>query len=166
MKIILVRHTKAQNRIKALLHRTSDEVRPLTKKGILKFTELVSKNKKLFLDTDLFVTSQYLRAIETLDIILEISGRGANEKLVLKGITPDDAPEFLLKWFFTRKEKKIIIVSHEPFITNFLKKAFKGKWPEQKIRKGAFIFLEFDSATESYKLLKLVQPKQEKTKSK
>lgn len=162
MKIVLVRHAKAQDRIKALLKRITDEDRPLTTKGISKFTELVSKNKKTFLDADLFVTSEYVRSKETLDIILKVTGRGTAEKMILKSITPDDPPEVLLNWIKLRKEKKIVVVSHEPFITNFLKIAFKGKWAEQKIRKGCIICIEFVPLKEIYKLVKIIQPKPEK----
>jgi phosphohistidine phosphatase SixA len=175
MKLILVRHAKAMDRVKALLREIDDENRPLTKKGKLKFQAHVQAVREEFAGVELFVTSEYLRALQTLEVLLEVlsadpakygsKGRGVASRglvgrgsatrgsttrgsaggpqktfpqLVLKGISPDSSADNLVKWLQTRKEKKIVVVGHEPFLSNFLskqnKKAFKDK-----IKKGAVI---------------------------
>jgi phosphohistidine phosphatase SixA len=186
MKLILVRHAKAMDRVKALLREIDDENRPLTKKGKLKFQAHVQAVREEFAGVELFVTSEYLRALQTLEVLLEVliadpakydskgrgvasrglvgrgsaardsttrgsatrdsatrdsAGRGPQKtfpQLVLKGISPDSSADNLVKWLQTRKEKKIVVVGHEPFLSNFLSKQNKKPFKD-KIKKGAVI---------------------------
>lgn len=144
MQVILVRHAKALDRIKALIHGVKDPDRPLTKKGIFKFQTHVKKNKRLFEKVDLFVTSPYLRAVQTLDIILDELKINEADILIFKKITPDDQIQYLNQWLKKRTEKKIVITSHEPFMSNFMRKYCYDMPPDFKIKKGDILILDFD----------------------
>lgn len=161
MKLILVRHAKAMDRVKALLKSISDEDRPLTKKGKLKFAAHVKLNVKEFSGTSLFVTSEYLRARETLDLLLQNlpKRRTPFPYITLKKITPDDSPQTLIKWLKTRSEKKMVLVGHEPFISKLLEKAFQ-KNEIVKIKKGAIICTDVSFSEDhfSIKIEKIIQP--------
>jgi phosphohistidine phosphatase SixA len=187
MKVILVRHAKAMDRVKALLREIDDENRPLTKKGKLRFQAHVQSVREEFTGVELFVTSEYLRAKQTLEMLLEVLGLEAREAqgqaqsgkqgqaqartqvkrqqkkcntFVLKGITPDSSADNLVKWLQSRKEKKIVVVGHEPFLSNFLSKQNKKPFKD-KIKKGAVICADvvFDSK-EGFvlKVEKVLQP--------
>ena len=167
MEVVLVRHAKAQDRIKALLKNISDADRPLTKKGILKFSDFVETHKRVFADTDIFIQSEFLRSKQTLDLILKICGRAQSEKLTLKKITPEDSPENLSKWLSPRKERKIVIVSHEPLISNFLDLVLNHGakvWAGEKIKKGSIVSLVRDSKGR-YKLKKIIHPESNQVKN-
>lgn len=161
MKLILVRHAKAMSRVKALLKSIAEKDRPLTKNGKLKFSEHIKANQKEFVGTELFVTSEFLRARETLELLMQSLTRKKKsaQTLVLKKITPDDSPLNLIKWVKTRSEKKIIIVGHEPFISKFLEKASK-KNVLTKIKKGAIVCTDvrFSENHFAIKLEKIIQP--------
>jgi phosphohistidine phosphatase SixA len=172
MKLILVRHAKAMDRVKALLKEVDDENRPLTRKGKLKFSAHVEKLKRVFTGAELFVSSEYLRARETTELLIEVleggsaAGRSAKAVVrqlayvVLKGIAPDSSPETLLKWLKSRKEKKLVIVGHEPFLTKFLSKQSKKPFKD-KIKKGAVICADINfsaSGEMTLKVEKIYQP--------
>lgn len=161
-KIILLRHAKALDRIKAQNQDIADKDRPLTEKGIREFKKQVINNKKTFKNTDLFVTSPYLRALETLDVLLStLKIESAPIKIISK-IRPEDTFIYLKNWLMKRKEKKIVVVSHEPFLSYFLQNIVGSEKSKQqkpiKIKKGAIINVEFDSVHRQFKLISLKNP--------
>jgi len=161
MKLILVRHAKAMDRVKALLKSVSDEDRPLTKKGKAKFAEHAKANAKEFLGTDLFVSSEYLRAKETLELLLQSlpARKTARPTEVIKKLTPDESPLHFIKWLKARGEKKLVVVGHEPFISKFLEKASK-KMEFEKLKKGAIICTDVSFSENHFaiKIEKIIQP--------
>lgn len=165
MKLILVRHAKAMDRVKALLKSVSDEDRPLTKKGRAKFLRHAKLNAKIFSGAELFVSSEFLRAKQTLEVLLEAMPKRKTPRpvAVIKKITPDDSPESLIKWLKLRTEKKLVVVGHEPFISKFLTKATvksSAKTDYDKIKKGAIICLDISFSDDhfSIKTEKIIPP--------
>ncbi len=141
MPLILVRHAKAISRKKAILHGIPDSERALTEKGRNSFISHVQENLDLFVDTNLFVTSPYIRATQTLELLINSLPATAAPVEVLPNITPDDGADSLANWLQEHDHRKIVIVSHEPFISNFLIHATAGRWSPQKIKKGAFVIV-------------------------
>ena len=141
MPLILVRHAKAISRRKAILRNIPDIERSLTDKGRESFIRHVYENLDLFVETDLFVTSPYVRAKQTLELLISSLQVKIAPVEVLPNITPDDATDSLVNWLQDRDHRKIVIVSHEPFISNFLIQATAGRWSPQKIRKGDFVIV-------------------------
>ncbi len=141
MPLILVRHAKALSRKKAVLQNIPDSERALTDKGRAAFLTHVQENRLLFEDVDLFVSSPYVRARQTLEVLIASLQAKNTSFEVLQNITPEDTVDDLVKWLERRDERKIVIVSHEPFISNFLIQATAGRWLPQKIKKGDFVIV-------------------------
>jgi phosphohistidine phosphatase len=139
MPLILVRHAKALSRKKARLQDVADPERALTVKGRAAFLIHLQNNAELFKGTQLFVCSSYLRAKQTLEILTFFLHAEKVSQKVLPEITPEDAVESFAKWLEGRNERKIVVVGHEPFISNFLIHATAGKWSPQKIKKGDIV---------------------------
>lgn len=159
--LILVRHAKAMDRDKAHNKGISEPQRPLTEKGIKEFHRHCDRHWEMFAEADLFVTSPFLRATETLDLLLEELQDPAVKIETSSLIEPEANPEFFMRWLKKRKEETVVAVSHEPFLSNFLKYALQQpELPYIKIKKGAFIVLNFASARETgiVRLAQLCQP--------
>ena len=160
MKLVLVRHAKAVDRVKALLKGIQDKERPLTKKGKLKFSEFIKENKSIFLKADLYASSEYLRAEQTLEVLLKELYADKTEQVhstKLKKITPDDLPATFIKWIGQQKIKSAVVISHEPFISKFLQTVLGTKWKDEKIRKGSTVVLDFSNG--HFKLVSKYHPK-------
>ena len=159
LKIILVRHAKAMDRGKAKINHISDKNRPLTPNGVKKFRKFVKLKKKSLDKVNLFATSPFLRANETLDIILkELAVKSAAIKVITE-IRPHGNPKYLANWLKKRKEKSILLVSHEPFLSDFLNTVLAtDEWTERKINKGAIITNTFNNKNKKFKILSFVSP--------
>lgn len=159
MKLVLVRHAKAIDRIKALLKGINDQDRYLTKKGRQKFSEYVKENKKSFLKFDQYASSEYLRAEQSLDVMLEAlyaSDAVKFHRTKIKKITPDDLPPYFIKWVHNQKINSALIISHEPFMSKFLKSVLGNKWKDEKIKKGTAVFLDYSNGR--FKLERVLHP--------
>lgn len=157
-KAIFVRHAVALDREKAEAGGIADERRPLTARGIRNFKKQVLKHKKIFRNVDLWVTSPYLRAKETLDVILEVLGIDEAQINVLPKLTPEAKPEQLRAWLAKRKEKVIVFVSHEPFLSGFLSQHTDAGKNVPKVKKGAIAVVDFKPNDQKYKLKGLFNP--------
>lgn len=159
MKLVLVRHAKAVDRVKALLKGIQDKGRPLTKKGKLKFSEFVKENKSVFLKADLYASSEFLRAEQTLEVLLqELYGNKPEQvhSTKIKKITPDDLPQTFIKWVAQQKIKSAVVISHEPFMSQFLQTVLGTKWKDEKIRKGSTVVLKYEKG--HYQLIEILHP--------
>lgn len=149
-KIIFVRHAIAMDKDVAQKQKISDAHRALTSVGHKAFKKYAKKNKKLFKRADLFVTSPYIRAVQTLDVIFDVLDLSVGEATIFNKSTPYDNPQLLLKWLGEQKESKIVIVSHEPFMSKFMKLAFKDQWSGEKIKKGSCIEVKLNTKKPKY----------------
>lgn len=136
MPLIFIRHAKALSRKKAQLRGVADPERALTVKGRAAFLIHIQNHAELFEGTQLFVSSPYLRAKQTLEILTHSLRAEKVSQKILKDITPEDEVESFAHWLQGRDERKTVVVGHEPFISNFLIYVTAGKWAPQKIRKG------------------------------
>lgn len=157
-KLIFVRHAVSLNREKAAADGIADRNRPLTSKGIRDFRKHVSKNKKLFKGVELWVTSPYVRAKETLDIILEVLNIDEARIHITANLKPEGKPQKLIEWIKKRNEKTIVFVSHEPFLSEFLRKTLSKDSRIPKLKKGAIFVVDFRLKTQKNKLNGLSNP--------
>lgn len=165
--LILVRHAKAMDRDKARNKGISEPERPLTEKGIKEFRRHCDRHWEMFTDVNLFVTSPFTRASETLDLLLEelqdaLPDQSAKIETTSL-IEPEENAELFLRWLKKRKEETVVAVSHEPFLSNFLQHVLQQpEMPYLKLKKGAIVVLRFASAREpgepAVRLLQLCQP--------
>ena len=157
-KFILIRHAKALSRNKAEAKNISDKNRPLTTSGIKQFKKFIKLKKNKQNKINLFVSSPYKRAIETLDIILDVKNIDAAPIKIFSKITPEDNPKHLLAWLKKRTEKLILIVSHEPFMSNFLNQSLDSEKWTKKIKKGGIVEIGYYSKNQKFKLIAFNNP--------
>lgn len=157
ISLILVRHAKALHRDKARARGIKDSMRPLTRKGIEKFLIRLRSQEnhpvyKKLGQTSVIFHSTFLRAIQTAQLIqdfLRISQSDTEDRkpdLPLRAIgsvTPQADPKRLLGWLRTGllNRRILIIVSHEPYISNFLKLVFRKHDNIGEIKKGDFVHI-------------------------
>ena len=126
MNLYLLRHGLAADLDTQGL--TKDSERPLTEKGERKLWKIADGMKELELSFDLILSSPYLRARQTAEIIAKalhaskriefsetLTPAGNAKKLVelLKNITPDS--------------ENILLVGHEPHLSEFISLLISGK---------------------------------------
>ncbi len=157
-KAIFVRHAVALNRAKAKSDGIIDKHRPLTEQGARSFQKQVLKHRKLFSNVDLWVTSPYLRAKETLDVIFEVLNINEAQISILPKLIPEAKPDQLRDWLAKRKEKVIVFVSHEPFLSGFLAQQTDAAKDIPKVKKGAIAVVDIKRKNQKYKLKELFNP--------
>lgn len=153
--LIFVRHAKALDRALALIKKIKEAQRPLTEEGIEEFRKQVKKNKKVFKEVELYLTSPYLRATQTLDILLE--ELELKEAIIESSplIEPEKNPADFLKWLQGRGEECIVAVSHEPFLSHCLKAIFKKETDFIKIKKGSIVVIKYQKEQKKYQLVNI-----------
>ncbi len=141
MELIIIRHAKAQDALKAVIKGIPDEERALTKKGIIKFSLHIKKYSKLLRDADVYMSSPLLRSVQTLDLVAKLIGFNSDKRVQFKYIKPEDNPKQLVSWMATQKFKKVVIISHEPFMSNFIKIFDPKAMLSEKIKKGGILHI-------------------------
>ena len=146
MEVFLVRHAIAHERDRKRW--PDDARRPLTAAGKQKFRKAARGLVKQLPKSAVLLTSPYVRARETA-VILAAACRGADpvECAELAADRPVSAAFELLR---TRKEKAVVLVGHEPYLSGFLSAALAGKDARIKIefKKGGAACIEFTARVE------------------
>ena len=140
--ILFTRHAIALDQDLAAKQNFPDPKRELTPSGIKKFQRYVKKHKKLFKNVDSFLTSPYIRAKQTLALIMEMKSAKKYKPKVYKHIRPDDSPMQFIKYIMTMNAKKLIAVSHEPYMSHFMNALLGAQWTAAKIKKGHVIKIQ------------------------
>ena len=146
MEVFLVRHAVAHERNRKRW--PDDAKRPLTPAGKQKFRKAARGLVKQLPKSAALLTSPYVRARETA-VLLAAAWRGAEpvECAELAADRPVSAAFELLR---TRKEKAVVLVGHEPYLSGFLSAALAGKDARIKIefKKGGAACIEFAARVE------------------
>ena len=146
MEVILVRHAIAHERNR--IRWPNDALRPLTTAGIRKFRKAASGLAGCLPKGVALLTSPYVRARETAAILSDALGRGkATECGELSSGEPTQACFELLR---KRKADAVVLVGHEPNLSNFLAAAVCGAGGRMKtdFKKGGAACIEFNSGIE------------------
>lgn len=141
MRLVLIRHAKAADREDFI---GADIDRPLTKKGKKQARKIAKFIAKKYPNATEIIASQALRSCDSAKEIL--SSLGANASLNIKpSINPDTAQNGLFELVeeVGTDSECVIIVGHEPRISEFLAHFGNGKI---KVGKGAIIELEKDGS--------------------
>ena len=93
----------------------SDQDRPLTEEGMRKTRAAAAGLKRMQITFDNILTSPWLRASETADILAEVLGIAAQELPELAGNCSVDA---LLKALGHKPAQHMLLVGHEPLLGN------------------------------------------------
>jgi phosphohistidine phosphatase len=123
MDLYLLRHAIAVERGTAGYAHDGD--RPLTAEGERKMREAAAGMRKLDLVFDRVISSPYLRARRTAEIVVEVFG-GTVE--FSDALTPDGDPSALLRRLhaLSAKETAILLVGHEPYMSRLLSMVLTG----------------------------------------
>ncbi len=119
MRLILVRHAKAEDREKWI--GKDDLKRPLTKKGVKQAKQLAKYIGKKYPDVDAIISSLALRACDTAKYIAKKQAHCTF--LVTPNINPEEGIEGFLKNKDEIEEdwQTLVVVAHEPAISEFVR---------------------------------------------
>ncbi|HET9472975.1 MAG TPA: histidine phosphatase family protein [Steroidobacteraceae bacterium] len=142
MEVFLVRHAIAHERNSTRW--PDDAQRPLSAAGVAKFRKAARGLGRLLPASAVMLTSPYLRARDTADILARVAKRKkAIECAELAASEPARRAFDLLR---SRREKAVVLVGHEPYLSNFLGVALGGNNARLAIefKKGGAACVEFD----------------------
>ena len=102
-----------------------DADRPLTDKGIAKLGHVTQGMQELGLDFDLVLTSPYVRARQTAEIVvkalrLEVRARSTRE------LAPDGDPKVLIADVLSARAARPLLVGHEPYLSELISVLLSG----------------------------------------
>src|SRR5512137_1745248 len=115
MDLYILRHAIAVNREDASCPRDSE--RPLTAKGAAKLRKVIRGMKALGLSFDLIVTSPYVRARQTAELVADDLGAATKVERT-PHLAPDGDPRALMDLIGSRPHEggRILVVGHEPYL--------------------------------------------------
>lgn len=143
MRLILVRHAKAENREKWVGE--DDMKRPLTKKGVKQAKKIAKYIAKKYPDVDAIVSSLALRACDTAKYIAK------NQSHSTFFLNPNINPEEGLQGFLGHKDEieedwqTLVVVGHEPSISEFVRFICAKGTLNLYVGKGCVVELERES---------------------
>jgi len=142
MNLYFLRHAKACARSRKW---RPDSTRPLTRDGEKKMFEAARGIQTLDLSFDLILTSPYIRAFRTAEILAEVFG--SKKVFETKNLAPEAEPKAIIdeinENFSTLKQ--IVLVSHEPFLSRLISLLLSGKDNLSiDVRKGGFCKLSIE----------------------
>jgi phosphohistidine phosphatase len=144
MKILLIRHGKAEERPLLSLSAKKDALRALTESGRREMRKAAKGLRKFAPDIDVLAASPLLRAQETADIVAKVFGVDEVREQAL--LSPGaDAPA-LLDWLESHAaESTVALVGHEPDLSQFATWLLSGNEASfVTLKKGACALIEFD----------------------
>lgn len=164
MNLIIVRHALAEDREEFAKKNLEDSLRPLTAKGRKKMIKMMEWVSPLLGEVDMIVTSPYLRAVETAQLL-----QSYWKKLDIKEVAelvPHSPPVAFMKWLkaHAKDKKNVLMVGHDPHLSLFLSYLLAGKNESFiELKKSGIALVEIgsfaDIETSSARLLWLAQPR-------
>ena len=166
MYLYIIRHATAEEREDFASKNADDSLRPLTAKGKKKLQKTILGLEKEFDKLDAIVTSPYLRAKQTAQILADLCD-GTPRIFESAELVPHAPPQALLKWLKTQCThlKKVAVIGHEPHLSLFTSYLLSGNAEESfiELKKSSVALVEIgnfeDIAASKSKLLWLVSPK-------
>jgi phosphohistidine phosphatase len=136
MNLYLMRHGPAVEREK--FRGRDDSQRPLTPEGREKMRDAARGMLALGLSFDLILSSPYVRAHETADLVAKVFTNRRHLKLT-DLLTPEADPAEVIRHLATLpRTHSILLVGHEPHLSTMLAKLVGARTPGTlKLRKGA-----------------------------
>ena len=123
MELYLLRHGLAVPRDTRDYPRDAD--RPLTPAGIKKTRQIAKGMKKLGLTWDRILSSPYLRTKQTAEIVASIYKK--TPVAIIPALMPEAKPGALGALLHTKKSKRLLLVGHEPFLSQFISLLLTGR---------------------------------------
>jgi len=125
MDLYILRHAIAVNREDPSCPRDSE--RPLTAKGAAKLRKVVRGMKALGLSFDLILTSPYVRARQTAELVADDLGAATKVERT-PHLAPDGDPRALMDLIGSRPDEggRILVVGHEPYLGQLISVLVSG----------------------------------------
>ncbi len=125
MELYILRHAIAVARQADA--KGSDEERPLTDQGAARLRRVVRGMKALGLSFDRILTSPYLRALQTAEIVAAEMGR-LNKIERTAHLAPDGDPRALMALLQSRRgeRRSVLVVGHEPCLSDLISVLISG----------------------------------------
>ena len=118
MKLILIRHAIAEDRVDFSKAGLPDSERPLTRKGIQKFAQVSLGYSDLIPEVDVLYSSPYKRALQTSEI-LQSRYKGLPISFT-ESLVPHAEPEDFLSVLKKHESTDIVVaIGHEPHLSEF-----------------------------------------------
>jgi phosphohistidine phosphatase len=126
MDLYLLRHAIAEERSGS--QPGGDSQRRLTNHGARKMHRVAKGMKALELEFDLILSSPYLRAKETAEIVAKVFDQDKVLQLA-PALTPDGNPRDLIEDLIRDhpRRKHILVVGHEPYLSSLISLLLSGK---------------------------------------
>jgi phosphohistidine phosphatase len=142
MQILIVRHAIAEERITFAATGNSDELRPLTPKGISRMHKGAQGLKQIQPNIQHLAHSPLTRAVQTADIIAEYYPQA--QRIEFQELAPSPSPEQVIKQLTSLpSDATIALVGHEPDLSELVAWLTTGnKKGFIKLKKGAACLLE------------------------
>lgn len=153
IELYILRHAVAKSR--ETWRGKDDSQRPLTRKGEKEMWCVAKAMKKLGLSFDLLLSSPYVRAQRTAEILSQVFKADKRLKLTVS-LTAEADPRRFVKQGprLFRSAKKIIVAGHEPFLGELIALLTVGKpRPLVRLSKGGLCKLTMESAHSGNALL-------------
>lgn len=145
MKVLLIRHARAQERSARTALAQRDHARRLTDTGRKDMRRAAKGLRKIAPDLDILASSPLVRARETAEIIARVFGGPAITELA--ALAPGVTPEELLGWLREQGANSVALVGHEPDLSRMAAYLLSGEARGFiELKKGAACMIEFDSA--------------------
>lgn len=162
MELYVLRHAIAVERLDWA---ESDDTRPLSAYGITKMKQNATGLTRLLPKIDLILTSPYLRARQTAEIVCKVYGFKISDKVVeTESLTPDGAFKDLFKDFGKyESDNRVMVVGHQPYLGDLISYlTSEGDVRNVPLKKGgiACIELERDDPRHTGMLNWLLTPRQ------
>ena len=126
----------------------NDDERPLSPKGVKRTRRIAKGIRRLDIPFDALLTSPLTRARQTVDIVAAALGSEARVEEIAS-LAPDSAFDQLLADLGRYRDRKhLLLVSHEPFLSDTLSSLLAGQSATRldlDFRKGALCRIEMDS---------------------
>lgn len=145
MKLVIVRHADAGDSEEFAKSGKPDELRPLSDKGRKQMRAAAEGLRALVPKVDLIVTSPYVRALETAEIVAdEYKGM---EPETTGTLEPETIPDEFVAWLRKRKDPEVaIVVGHEPHLGELATWLMAGIATSRvEVKKGGACQLSFQS---------------------
>lgn len=127
MEIYLVRHAVAEDRDEFAMKHSDDSQRPITVKGRKKLQKVAFHLRDLIGEVDLIVSSPYVRARQTADVLKEVFEK--TKVVEAPELVPQSPPQAFHKWLRAhgRDFRSLLVVGHEPQLSIFGSYLLTGK---------------------------------------
>jgi phosphohistidine phosphatase len=142
-----------------------DSLRPLTAQGKEKMHREAKGIQALGLSFDAILSSPYLRAKQTAEIVAQAFKIKHKEIYLTNNLLPPASAKKLLKELHSRfpRSKNILLVGHEPHLTGLISSLLKSETPLNiELKKGALCCIRLDQTSKGIyaSLIWLLSPQQ------